>query len=127
MSTGTSRSIVTAASAWELPQMRAAARATTRVKKRGMDRVSARRDPASIPQEGERTTPGGQPESLTLNRVVAGVGSAFPVGSIARTAKTCLPFLMCLNFAGEEQGANGRLSIWHSKAEPGSEDENEKL
>ncbi len=40
--------------------------------------------------------------------------------SSARTRKTCLPSLSFANLAGDVQGLNARLSMLHSKCEPGA-------
>ena len=34
---------------------------------------------------------------------MAGVGSALPAASVAKTERVCLPFLSFFNFSGEEQ------------------------
>ena len=62
-----------------------------------------------------------------MNFFVAGLGSALPALSIARTLKTCLPGFSFLYFFGDLHGLNGFLSSLHSKVEPASLEENLNL
>src|SRR6185503_12584189 len=56
----------------------------------------------------------------TVQLAVAGVASALPAGSTARTASVCLPSASAEYDAGDEQAASAPPSRAHSKREPGS-------
>jgi hypothetical protein len=57
----------------------------------------------------------------------AGVGSTLPAGSIARTSKRWSPGLRPRYVSGLEQAVNAAPSSLHSKVDPASFEENEKL
>src|SRR5205809_56529 len=63
----------------------------------------------------------------TVQVWLAGVGSALPAGSVACTAKMCVPSPRPLRPAGEVHAARMAPSSLHWKVVPVSFDENEKV
>lgn len=61
----------------------------------------------------------------TVHVMVAGVGSVFPAGSMARTARVCSPLVSDVRFAGDEQVVQLALSSWHWNVEAASSAANE--
>jgi hypothetical protein len=59
-----------------------------------------------------------------MNFFLAGLASACPAGSIARTLKTCLPGFRRSYLCGDLQRSNGLSSSLQRKTEPGSLDLN---
>src|SRR3712207_521880 len=63
----------------------------------------------------------------TVKVRLAGVGSTFPAGSIARTSIVCSPSASSGLVYGVGQEAKPASSIRHSKVEPGSVEANSKV
>jgi hypothetical protein len=63
----------------------------------------------------------------TAHVCVAGVGSVFPAGSVARTANVCGPSESPVRLLGEPHEAQAPLSSRHSKVDPLSVEMNEKV
>ena len=79
-------------------------------------RTVVRSGPESMRVSGGVTSGGGP---LTVHAAVAGVGSALPVRSSARTAKLCTPGATPVSVRGDVQEAKAPPSSAHSKSRSG--------